>query len=76
MGVVGVGGACAMWAIPPVRSTLSSVVGLVLAVMLRNVRECDRYDDESREGTGEGGELGGNGRTDASSSASRKLAGE
>lgn len=56
---------------PPVRSTLRSVVGLVLAVILRKVRECDRYDEESREGTGDGGELGGRGRTDASSSASR-----
>lgn len=30
----GVGGACAMWAIPPVRSTLNKVVGLVLAAIL------------------------------------------
>ena len=70
-GVVGVGGACAIWAMPPVRSTLRRVVGFVLAVMLRNVREWERYEDESREGEGEGGELGGSGRTDASSSASR-----
>ena len=41
-GVVGVGGACAMCAIPPVRSMLRSVVGLVLAVMLLNVRELER----------------------------------
>ena len=56
---------------PPVRSTLRRVVGFVLAVMLRNVREWERYEDESREGEGDGGELGGSGRTDASSSASR-----
>ena len=42
VGVVGVGGACAMWAMPPVRSTLSRVVGFVLAVMLRNVRGSER----------------------------------
>ena len=60
-----------MCAMPPVRSTLSSVVGFVLAAMLRNVRECERYDEEERDGDGEGGELGGSGRTDASSSASR-----
>ena len=60
-----------MWAIPPVRSTLSKVVGLVLAVILLNVLECERYDEDDRDGDGEGGELGGRGRTDASSSASR-----
>lgn len=70
-GVVGVGGACAIWAIPPVISTLSRVVGFVLAVMLLNVLECERYDEDDRDGDGEGGELGGRGRTDASSSASR-----
>jgi hypothetical protein len=30
----GVGGASAIWAIPPVRSTLNKVVGLVLAAIL------------------------------------------
>lgn len=40
--VKGVGGACAIWAIPPVKSTLSKVVGLVLAAILRNVRGFDR----------------------------------
>ena len=70
-GVVGVGGACAIWAMPPLRSTLKRVVGLVLAVILRNVRECDRYEDESRDGDGDGGALGGMGRTEASSSASK-----
>jgi hypothetical protein len=40
--VTGVGGASAIWAIPPVRSTLSNVVGLVLAAMLRNVRGFER----------------------------------
>lgn len=38
----GVGGAWAICAIPPVRSTLSSVVGFVLAVMLLNVRGSER----------------------------------
>jgi hypothetical protein len=33
-GVNGVGGASAIWAIPPVRSTLNKVVGLVLAAIL------------------------------------------
>jgi len=40
--VAGVGGASAIWAIPPVRSTLNKVVGLVLAAILRNVREFER----------------------------------
>jgi hypothetical protein len=40
--VTGVGGACAMWAIPPVKSTLNKVVGLVLAAILRNVRGFER----------------------------------
>lgn len=77
-GVVGVGGACAMWAMPPVRSTLSTVVGFVLAVMLRKVRGSDKYDDDEceGEGEGEGGEVGGSGRMDASSSASRWLVGD
>lgn len=55
---------------PPVRSMLSKVVGLVLAVILLNVRGSDMYEEEERDGEGEGGELGGKGRTDASSSAS------
>ena len=33
-----------------------AVVGFVLAAMLRNVRECERYDEEERDGDGEGGE--------------------
>lgn len=40
--VTGVGGACAIWAIPPVRSTLNKVVGLVLAAILWNVRGFER----------------------------------
>lgn len=51
-------------------------MGFVLAVMLRNVRGSDKYDDDERDGEGEGGELGGRGRTDASSSASRWLVGD
>jgi hypothetical protein len=50
-----------------------SVVGLVLAAKLLNVRGSDMYEDDEREGDGEGGELGGSGRIDASSSASRPL---
>lgn len=52
---------------------LRTVVGFVLAAMLANVRGSERYEAEECEGDGEGGELGGNGRTDASSSASRTL---
>ena len=74
--VPGVGGACAIWAIPPVRSTLNKVVGLVLAAILWKVRGLERYDEEERDGEGEGGELGGNGRREASSSASRLLVGD
>jgi hypothetical protein len=74
--VPGVGGACAICAIPPVRSTLNSVVGLVLAAILWKVRGFERYDEDEREGEGEGGELGGRGRREASSSASRLLAGD
>jgi hypothetical protein len=55
---------------------LSNVVGFVLAVMLRKVRGSDKYDEESREGDGDGGELGGRGRTEASSSASNALVGD
>lgn len=66
-----------MWAMPlPCRSMLSSVVGFVLAAMLRNVRGLERYEDEERDGDGDGGELGGMGRIDASSSASRPLVGD
>jgi hypothetical protein len=50
-----------------------SVVGLVLAAKLLNVRGSDIYEDDEREGDGEGGELGGSGRIDASSSASSPL---
>lgn len=66
----GVSGACAMWAMPPLRSTLSRVVGFVLAAMLLNVCGSERYEDDDLDGEGEGGELGGRGRIDASSSAS------
>jgi hypothetical protein len=59
-----------------VKSILNRVVGLVLAAMLLNVRGCDRYEDEDLEGDGDGGMLGGSGRTEASSSASRTLAGD
>jgi len=70
-------GACAIWAMPPpFKSILRRVVGFVLAAMLRNVRGSDRYDDEEREGDGEGGALGGSGRSEASSSASKALAGD
>ena len=62
-----------MWAIPPVKSILRTVVGFVLAAILANVLGSERYEDEECEGEGEGGALGGNGRTDASSSASRTL---
>ena len=60
-----------MWSIPPVKSILRTVVGFVLAAILANVLGSERYEDEECEGEGEGGALGGNGRTDASSSASR-----
>ena len=60
----------------PFMSILRSVVGFVLAAMLLKVRGSERYDDEEREGEGDGGELGGNGRTDASSSASKTLLGD
>ena len=54
------------------------MVGLVLALgaTLWKVCGADRYDDESREGEGEGGDVGGMGRVDASSSASRGLEGD
>ena len=55
---------------------LSKVVGFVLAAILLNVRGSERYDEEERDGEGEGGALGGMGRTDASSSASKALAGD
>lgn len=60
----------------PGRSILNTVVGLVLAAILLKVRGSDRYEEEEREGAGEGGALGGNGRSDASSSASNILAGD
>lgn len=67
--MVGVNGACAMWAMPPpCMSMLSNVVGFVLAAILLNVRGSDINDDEDVEGEGEGGVLGGIGRRDASSS--------
>lgn len=65
-----------MCAIPPVRSTLRRVVGFVLAAMLANVLGSERYDDEERDGDGEGGALGGMGLTEASSSASSMLRGD
>jgi hypothetical protein len=55
---------------------LSKVVGFVLAAILLNVCGSDKYDDAESEGEGEGGPLGGNGLTDASSSASRLLIGD
>lgn len=55
---------------------LSKVVGFVLAAMLLKVCGSDRYDDADSEGDGEGGPLGGNGLTEASSSASRLLMGD
>ncbi len=66
-----------MCAIPfPFKSMLSKVVGFVLAAILLNVRGSDKYEDEERDGEGEGGPLGGIGRSDASSSASSALAGD
>jgi len=65
-----------MWAIPPVKSTLNKVVGLVLAAILPKVRGFERQEEDEGEGEGEGGELGGSGRRDASSSASRLLVGD
>jgi hypothetical protein len=55
---------------------LSKVVGFVLAAILLNVRGSERYEEDERDGEGEGGALGGMGRTDASSSASKALAGD
>lgn len=55
---------------------LSSVVGFVLAAMLRNVWGLERYEEDERDGAGDGGELGGIGRIEASSSASSALAGD
>jgi hypothetical protein len=66
-----------MCAMPfPGKSMLNTVVGFVLAAILLNVRGSERYEDEEREGTGEGGALGGSGRNEASSSASTILAGD
>ena len=73
----GIRGAWAMCAIPlPPRSMLNRVVGFVLAAMLLKVCGCDKYDDDDLDGDGDGGRLGGSGRTEASSSASRTLAGD
>jgi hypothetical protein len=47
-----------------------SVVGFVLAVTLLKVRGSDKNDEEDRDGAGEGGDVGGKGRMEASSSAS------
>lgn len=70
-------GTCAICAMPfPGKSILSTVVGFVLAAILLNVRGSERYEDEEREGTGEGGALGGSGRKEASSSASTILVGD
>lgn len=77
--VVGVGGACAMCAImvPAGPTSIdSTVVGFVLAATLRKVRGSDRYEDEDREGAGDGGDVGGSGRVEASSSASTGLVGD
>jgi hypothetical protein len=46
------------------------VVGLVLAAPERNVRGSESCDEEDLDGVGEGGEVGGKGRMEASSSAS------
>jgi hypothetical protein len=51
------------------KSTDINVVGFVLAATLLNVRGSDRYDDDDRDGAGDGGDVGGRGRIDASSSA-------
>lgn len=75
--VVGVAGACAIWAmVPPPTSTDRMVVGFVLAAPLRKVRGSERYEEDEREGAGEGGEVGGSGRVDASSSASTGFVGD
>jgi len=66
-----------MCAMPfPGKSTLNTVVGFVLAAILLNVLGSERYEEEERDGAGEGGVLGGSGRTEASSSASCILAGD
>lgn len=61
---------------PPFMSILRRVVGFVLAVVLLNVRGWERYEDDEGDGDGDGGVLGAIGRTEASSSASRALAGD
>jgi len=48
-----------------------TVVGFVLAAPDRKVRKSETMDDEEREGLGEGGDVGGRGLIEASSSASR-----
>ena len=72
---VGVGGACAMCAIAVltwVMSMLSSVVGFVLVDRAMDLNVCGplKYELDEREGAGEGGDVGGRGRVEASSSAS------
>ena len=51
-----------------------SVVGFVLADRLLNVRKSLMNDDDDCDGLGEGGDVGGRGRNEASSSASRSRA--
>lgn len=46
------------------------VVGFVLAATDLNVRRSEIWDEEERDGVGDGGDVGGSGRIDASSSAS------
>jgi hypothetical protein len=72
----GVGGASPMCAMPFPRSTLSTVVGFVLAAKLRKARGTNRYNDEECEGGGEGGALGGIGQRDAFSSTSMATDGD
>lgn len=69
-------GTWAMCARPPGMSILRIVVGFVLAVILLNVLGSDRYEEDEWEGDGDGGALGGRGRNEALSSASRRLAGD
>lgn len=55
---------------PLAESIDMSVVGFVLAAPERNVRGSENCDEDERDGVGEGGEVGGKGLIDASSSAS------
>ena len=61
-----------MWAMPLGAISIERrVVALVLvAPVLMKVRGSETNDDEDLEGMGDGGEVGGMGRIDASSSAS------